>query len=403
MSKADWTYLDRAITILKKGSWDNSMPVRPKWPDNTIAHTIGVFSDFQRYNLAEEFPIVELRDTNWRSAIEEILWIYQRKDNNINNFASNVWNQWADKEGSIGKAYGFQVAQKYNFPEGYMDQMDHVLYLLKNDPANRRNVLSLWNAKDLKEMSLQPCAYLFQPVIKDNKLNFFLNQRSNDLLAAGNWNVAQYAALAQMLAQVTGYELGELTHHVSDSHIYDRHVPFVVYLVLTRLQTVEERVKSFSKKMSEEQHDFVDMLHKFDTEHGTNRLKNLTDGIHNLHDLLKVSTHLDKLLEEAEYLQTNTTDYQEYTKKIIDSKAFEIASRVVDIMKKNSDIEKALGFSTPRLVLEKNIDDFYSFKTPKIRDENRKIINNPESSFSVEDYHPEVNGVKFKVRVPIAE
>ena len=227
MSYADQVYIENCKNILTNGVWDTDRNVRPKWEDGTPAHTVKLFGVVNRYDLQKEFPIMTLRRTYWKSAIGELLWIWQKKSNNVNELGSHIWDSWADETGSIGKAYGYQLAQKHVYPEGAFDQVDRVLYQLKNDPSSRRILTSLYNFEDLHEMHLYPCAYSMTFNVSGNKLNAILNQRSQDMLTANNWNVVQYAALVHMLAQVSGLVPGELVHVIADCHIYDRHVDAV--------------------------------------------------------------------------------------------------------------------------------------------------------------------------------
>lgn len=227
MSYADELYRTTCLDILENGIWDTDREVRPRWDDGSPAHTIKKFGVVNRYDLREEFPIMTLRRTAFKSCIDELLWIWQKKSNNVNDLASHVWDSWADETGSIGKAYGYQLGIKYHFPEGEFDQVDRVLYDLKHNPASRRILTSLYNFADLSEMHLYPCAYSMTFNVSGNTLNAILNQRSQDMLAANNWNVCQYAVLLHMMAKVSGLEAGELVHVIADCHIYDRHVPLV--------------------------------------------------------------------------------------------------------------------------------------------------------------------------------
>lgn len=227
MSKADSQFLENCKNILQNGVWDTEQPVRPHWEDGTPAHTIKLFGVVNRYDLQEEFPIMTLRRTYFKSAIDELLWIWQKKSNNIRDLNSHIWDNWADETGSIGKAYGYQLGVKHAYPEGEFDQVDRVLYDLKHNPNSRRILTNLYNFEDLHEMRLYPCAYSVTFNVSGNKLNAILNQRSQDMLTANNWNVVQYAVLVHMLAQVSGLQAGELVHVIADCHIYDRHIPLV--------------------------------------------------------------------------------------------------------------------------------------------------------------------------------
>ena len=227
MSIADKIFIDTCRQILDEGISDENLPVRPKWLDGTPAHTIKKFCIVNRYDLSKEFPIITLRRTAFKSAIDEILWIWQKKSNNVHDLNSHIWDSWADDTGSIGKAYGYQLGKKSIYPEGEFDQADRVLFDLKHNPQSRRILTNIYNFEDLHEMHLYPCAYSMTFNVTGNKLNGILNQRSQDTLTANNWNVVQYAVLLHMFAQVSGLEAGELVHVISDAHIYDRHVPIV--------------------------------------------------------------------------------------------------------------------------------------------------------------------------------
>ena len=227
MSRADELYRATCLDILENGFYDTELQVRPKWADGTPAHTIKKFGVVNRYDLKEEFPIMTLRRTYWKSAIDEILWIWQKKSNRIDELGSHVWDEWAGPDGTIGKAYGYQLGVKHRYPEGEFDQVDRVLYDLKHNPASRRIMTNIYNHADLNEMNLAPCAYSMTFNVTGNTLNAILNQRSQDMLTANNWNVCQYAALVHMIAQVSGLQAGELVHVIADCHIYDRHVELV--------------------------------------------------------------------------------------------------------------------------------------------------------------------------------
>lgn len=227
MSIADQIFINTCRDILDNGISDQDLPVRPHWLDGTPAHTIKKFCIVNRYDLSKEFPIITLRRTAFKSAIDEILWIWQKKSNNVHDLNSHIWDSWADETGSIGKAYGYQLGVKSVYPEGEFDQVDRVLFDLKNNPSSRRILTNIYNFQDLHEMHLYPCAYSMTFNVTGNKLNGILNQRSQDTLTANNWNVVQYAVLLHMFAQVSGLEVGEFVHVISDAHIYDRHVPIV--------------------------------------------------------------------------------------------------------------------------------------------------------------------------------
>lgn len=227
MSKADKIFIDTCRDILDNGVWDIEFDVRPVWADGEKAHTIKKFGVVNRYNLEEEFPIITLRQTYYKSAIDELLWIWQKKSNNVHDLKSHIWDSWADENGSIGKAYGYQLGVKHKYKEGMFDQVDRVLYDLKNNPSSRRIMTNIYTFADLSEMNLYPCAYSVTFNVANGRLNAILNQRSQDTLTANNWNVVQYAILVHMFAQVSGLKAGELVHVIADAHIYDRHIPLV--------------------------------------------------------------------------------------------------------------------------------------------------------------------------------
>lgn len=231
MSRADEIFIQNCRDIIENGVSDADMHVRPHWEDGTPAHTIKKFGLVNRYDLSREFPLLTLRRTFYRSAIEEILWIYQKKSNNIRELSSHIWDAWADESGSIGKAYGYQMSVKHKFPEGELDQVDKALYDLKHDPASRRILLNMYNHADLNEMALAPCAYSLTLNVSGGRLNAILNQRSQDMLTASNWNVCQYSALVIMFAKSSGLQPGELVHVIADAHIYDKHIDIVKKLI----------------------------------------------------------------------------------------------------------------------------------------------------------------------------
>ena len=224
MSRADDIFLSNLNDIMKNGTWDTDLPVRPRWEDGTPAHTVKKFCIVNRYDLSREFPIITVRKTAFKSCIDEILWIWQKKSNNIHDLHSHIWDSWADETGSIGKAYGYQLGVKHKYKEGMFDQVDRVLFDLKNNPQSRRILTNIYVHADLSEMHLYPCAYSMTFNVSGKKLNGILNQRSNDMLTANNWNVVQYSVLLMMMAQVSGLEPGELVHVIADAHIYDRHI-----------------------------------------------------------------------------------------------------------------------------------------------------------------------------------
>ncbi len=231
MSKADLIFIENMNDILENGFSDKDYPVRPHWEDSTPAHTIKKFGIVNRYNLQEELPILTIRRTAFKSCLDELLWIWQKKSNNVHDLHSHIWDSWADENGSIGKAYGYQLGKKSIYPEGEFDQVDRVLFDLKNNPHSRRIMTNIYNFDDLHEMNLYPCAYSMTFNVSGDTLNGILNQRSNDMLTANNWNVLQYSLLIMMFAQVSNLKPGELVHVISDAHIYDRHVDMVKEII----------------------------------------------------------------------------------------------------------------------------------------------------------------------------
>lgn len=227
MSYADILFKQNCEDILNNGFSDEKLDVRPVWEDGKKAHTVKKFCIVNRYDLSEEFPVITLRKTNLTAAVDELLWIWQKKSNNVNDLSSHIWDAWADETGSIGKAYGYQLGIKHNYKEGEFDQVDKVLYDLKHNPQSRRIMTNIYNHHDLSEMALYPCAYSMTFNVTGDRLNAILNQRSQDMLTANNWNVCQYAVLVHMLAQVNNLKVGELVHIIADAHIYDRHIPLV--------------------------------------------------------------------------------------------------------------------------------------------------------------------------------
>lgn len=258
MSYADKVFVSMCRDILDNGTSTEGEKVRPHWSDGTPAYTIKKFGVVNRYDLREEFPLITLRKTALKSATDEMLWIWQKKSNNIHDLSSHIWDEWADPDGSIGKAYGYQMSVKHQYKEGMMDQVDRVIYDLKNNPFSRRILTNIYVHQDLHEMNLYPCAYSMTFNVTQRKgedkltLNGILNQRSQDVLAANNWNVAQYAMLMHMLAQVCDMYVGEFVHVIADAHIYDRHVPLIEELI-TREQYPAPKVT-----LNPDIHDFYE-------------------------------------------------------------------------------------------------------------------------------------------------
>ena len=237
MTQADKNFIETCKEIMKNGFSSEGTNVRTRWEDGTEANYFSIVGVQNKYDLEKEFPMITLRNNSKtiKNAIDEILWIWQKKSNKISDLHSHIWDQWAGEDGTIGKAYGYQLAKKYKFKtkEGIkqMDQVDYVLYLLKNDPSSRRIMTNIFNHEELKDMNLEPCAYGTQWLVKEGKLHLILNQRSQDMLTANGWNVMQYAVLQCMFAQVAGLKPGTLTHNIGDCHIYDRHIPLVKQLI----------------------------------------------------------------------------------------------------------------------------------------------------------------------------
>lgn len=252
MSYADNVFVQNVKDILENGVWDKGMDVRTRWLDGTPAHTIKKFCIVNRYDLSKEFPIITIRKTNYKNCIDELLWIWQKKSNNIKDLNSHIWDSWADENGSIGKAYGYQLGVKHKYKEGFFDQVDRVIYDLKHNPTSRRILTNIYNHHDLHEMGLAPCAYSMTFNVSGNKLNAILNQRSQDMLTANNWNVCQYAVLVHMIARATGYEVGELVHVIADAHIYERHIPIIKEII------EHEQYEAPTFKMDENIKDFYD-------------------------------------------------------------------------------------------------------------------------------------------------
>ena len=258
MSYADQVFVKMCRDILDNGTSTEGEKVRPKWEDGSFAYTIKKFGVVNRYDLSKEFPVLTLRRTAIKSCTDELLWIWQRKSNNIKDLNSHIWDSWADENGSIGKAYGYQMSVKHEYKEGMMDQIDRVIYDLKNNPYSRRILTNLYVHQDLHEMNLYPCAYSMtfnvtkKPGDEKLVLNAILNQRSNDVLAANAWNVAQYAVLVHMLAQVCDMQVGELVHVIADAHIYDRHIPLIEELI------TREQYPAPKFYLNPDIHDFYD-------------------------------------------------------------------------------------------------------------------------------------------------
>ena len=231
MSQADKIFLQNCAHILQNGVLDEGQSVRPKWVDGTPAHTLRVFGMVNTYDLSVEFPAITLRRLAFKNCIDEILWIWQKKSNNVNDLKSKIWDAWADESGTIGKAYGYQLGIKHKYPEGEFDQVDRVLFDLRENPNSRRIIANMYNHQDLHAMNLYPCAYSLTFSVIEGRLNAILNQRSQDFLTANNWNVCQYSILLHMFAAASALDVGTLVHVIADAHIYDRHIPIVKELM----------------------------------------------------------------------------------------------------------------------------------------------------------------------------
>lgn len=231
MSYADKVFIEMCRDIIDNGTSTEGEKVRPVWEDGTSAYTIKKFGVVNRYDLSKEFPALTLRRTGIKSCVDEMLWIWQKKSNNVHDLKSHIWDSWADETGSIGKAYGYQLGVKHHYKEGDFDQVDRILYDLKHNPLSRRIMSNIYNHHDLSEMHLYPCAYSMTFNVSGDTLNGILNQRSQDMLTANSWNVCQYAVLMHMFAQANGLKVGELVHVIADAHIYDRHIPMVEELL----------------------------------------------------------------------------------------------------------------------------------------------------------------------------
>ena len=248
MTQADKNFIETCKEIIEHGYSSEGTNVRTRWEDGSEANYFSIVGVTNKYDVGKEFPMITLRNNSGtvKRAIDEVLWIWQKKSNNISDLNSHIWDQWAREDGTIGKAYGYQMGKKYDFKtkEGIqkMDQVDFVLYLLKNDPSSRRIMTNIFNHEELKDMALEPCVYGTQWLVKDGKLHLILNQRSQDMLAAHGWNTMQYAALQCMFAQVAGLEPGTLTHNIGDCHIYDRHIPLVKKLIEAEAMDVSPKL-----------------------------------------------------------------------------------------------------------------------------------------------------------------
>ena len=434
MSKADYTLLNNYMTILKDGEWDLGENVRPKWENGTPAHTIKKFGVVNRYNLQEEFPISGVRKTNWKAAIDEIIWIWLLKSNNVKDLNSKIWDQWANvgnhpeqEIGSIGKAYGYQLGAKViKTKDGKMiDQVDNVINELINNPANRRILTEIYNHSELHEMNLAPCVHEATFNVTNGVLNMTLNQRSNDTLAAGSWNVVQYAALLHMMAQSTGLKAGEIVHVVTDSHVYDKHVPMELEIIFNRCSLIQKRLMS---KIMDEHNKTPLPMTDYHLRALVCKALNINPEDHETEkqvlDILEMIEKDQPRFETEALIARNVQrssdsftgkDFKKFLDIVKERETFSVADKLIKKMIECPKIDKALGFSTPKLILDPEVKNFYDFKSPKMRTGSAltvedgklvregKIVDNPESSFDVVDYYPEVEGKELESRVPVAE
>ncbi len=411
MSRADYKLLNNYVRILTEGSNDFDMSVRPRWEDdNSPAHTVRVFGEVQRYNLQEEFPIASVRKLFWQSCIDEILWIWQKKSNNVKDLNARIWDQWANKGehadqeiGSIGKAYGYQLGKKIiKTPNGNIDQVDNVLNEIKNNPANRRILTNVFNHEELHEMNLAPCVYGTKWIVNNGKLNLVVDQRSHDTLSAGAWNVVQYAALLAMFAQVSNLQPGEMVHVVADSHCYDRHIPREFQVILKRCSLIQQKAYSY-------------YLHNILEGENETAVKHFMEVL----DLLKeyeFDIDFDKEFEKANNVaHDNNTDWFEYLNYVRKTPEMDVAKSLIQKMIAYPEVDRILGFKTPNLKLDPNVTNFYDFVSPRtytgtdITVENGELVrdgkyaNNPNSSFVMENYDPQTEGFEFDTPVPVAK
>ncbi len=410
MSKANYELLSNYINILTNGVDNTEMATRPKWQNGKPAHTVGVINEMHKYNLQDEFPIASVRKLYWKSCIDETLWIWQKKSNNVKDLNARIWDQWANKGehpeqeiGSIGKAYGYQLGLKnIKTKNGYVDQVDAVLNEIKTNPGSRRIITNIYNHSDLHDMNLYPCAYNTTWLVKKGKLNLTLHQRSNDTLSAGAWNVAQYAALLVMFAQVTGLEAGEFCHFIEDSHCYDMHIPREFQVILNHCSIIQKRLYNVT----------LDKIFKCEDKETIRQFEDVLDELKE-HDYM---FDFDSEFKDAERVSldenTNWFEYLDYIRK---TPELAIAKTLIQKMIAYPKLDKFLGFETPKLKLDPNVKDFYDFKSPrtytgsgiKVEDgklvRDGKYVNNPESSFNLEGYNPESEGFEFSTPVPVAE
>jgi len=434
MSQADYKLLNNYISILKDGEWDLNENVRPKWENGTPAHTIKKFGIVNRYNLQEEFPISGVRKTNWKGAIDEIIWIWLLKSNNVKTLNSKIWDQWANvgqyphqEIGSIGKAYGYQLGKKCVVTSNgkKIDQVDNVINKLITNPASRRILTEIFNHAELHEMNLEPCVHEATFNVSNGTLNLTLNQRSNDTLAAGSWNVVQYAALLHMMAQATGLKAGELLHVVTDSHCYDKHVPMEMEIIFNRCSLIQKKIMIEQIKNTEKvfgsQDIPAEMIKKMFKDAFKTDDEEILNDLYDMYNIFKQNKYgyddqfkwINNMYKVADRLKGQ--DYKTYLDFIVKTEAFKTSDRIIQKMLNNKKLDTALGFTTPQLILDPNVKNFYDFKSPKMRTgsgltaENGKliregkIVDNPKSSFNVINYNPDTEGKELPFRVPVAE
>ena len=231
MSKADQFFRDQMKVIRETGFNDKDFKVRAKWEaDNAPAHTVKTFGYVTRYDLSKEFPILTLRSQGFKGAVKECLWIFQKKSTNINDLGLHIWDAWADENGDLGRTYAYSLREKIQYPEGAFDQVDYLLYQLKNNPMDRRMMLQLFDPHNVIHTKLPPCVMTYLFDVAGGKLNMTVIQRSADALAAGaagGWDEVGEAVLQHMLAQVSGLQVGTMVHLVNNLHVYDRHMQYI--------------------------------------------------------------------------------------------------------------------------------------------------------------------------------
>ncbi len=411
MSKADYQLLSNYINILTTGVDNTENETRPHWEDGKEAFTVHKFGEVHRYDLKDEFPVSSVRKMFWQSCIDEILWIWQKKSNNIKDLNASIWDQWANKGnhpnqeiGSIGKAYGYQLGRKTIVQKDgtKVDQVDNVLHELKFNLGSRRILTNIYAFEDLHDMNLHPCAYSTTWQVEKGKLNLILSQRSHDTLSAGAWNVAQYAALLCMFAQVSGLEPGEMVHIVADSHCYDRHIPREFQVILKRCSLIQ-RI-AFSKYYK----DILEGENEEVAEHYIEVLKLL--------EKYELDVDFDREFTMAEAVsKDNNTNWFEYLDYVRKTPEMNLAKTLIQKMIDYPEVDRILGFKSPKLVLDPKVDNFYDFVSPRtytgtdvkvgngkfVRD--GKYVNNPNSSFKMENYDPQTEGFEFSTPVPVAE